>query len=133
MVLGRHQTGEDAQTSRLDVEVVKSAPEPNAAHLDDAKTAALASLKEVELLFSATAFADIAKRLKDERADDAALTAVREDGLRLVRRFRSYLFKDMRLNLLNQNPFDDGIKTDLVGLHNALGNIELNLLRSVEL
>ena len=96
-----------------------------------AKEQAAKMIKQLQPMFSPTAFDAAVAKMTAKGAPDTARAAAREDGLRMVRRYNAYLEKDYRFMELADNPFEPGLKSDIVAAHLALLDVERNLLISL--
>jgi hypothetical protein len=100
-------------------------------HYAAAKAAALKTIGEVKPLLNPTAFDAAVAKMTAKGAAPTAMTAGREEGLRIVRRYNAYIEKDFRFMELAGNPFEPGVKADTVAIHLALADLENNLLISL--
>lgn len=82
----------------------------------------------VQDLFDGHAFDRCVKVIAGDDAAEAEVLAAREEGLRVVRRYQDLIQNDPRVRHLVANPFEGGLVT---GLHQALGDLDLNLRRGV--
>ena len=96
-----------------------------------AKAESLKMVAAVKPLLNPTAFDMAVGKMTMKGAEPTAMTAGREEGLRIVRRYNAYIDKDFRFMELSGNPFVPGVKTDIVALHLALADLENNLLISL--
>jgi hypothetical protein len=91
----------------------------------------LAELTKLPDLFLTDEFSGPASQLGTVDVPERTRKAVREKMLRVVRRYRGYLFHDPLMGLLRTSPFETNLMGEMMRMKTCLDNLEFNSLTSI--